>query len=138
MVVLLTDEQVIDYKAHESVHALLAETFKESPLDFIFDCAGDDVLYEKSPSYLKPGGKFISIVGGVTQGILPTIKYRLRPVILGGVPRSFSLLGLSPSGLMAKEVAKMFEEGLIKETPIDSEFEMKDVVQVRFSGGLPI
>lgn len=96
----------------------------------IFDCVGDGTLFEKSPGYLKPAGKFINIVGGSTQGVVPFIKYKLWPKLLGGVPRSYQILGLGPSGEWANSALKLVEEGLVKRIPLDSELRLDEAVQV--------
>ncbi|KAK0622552.1 hypothetical protein B0T14DRAFT_535725 [Immersiella caudata] len=98
-------------------------------LDWIFDCAGGQRLYDECPKYLKEGGRFVSIVGGRTQGIVPFVRNKLRPVMLGGTPRGYDLLGLAPSGRMAEEVKEWVEEGVVKDTPIDSEHKMEDALE---------
>jgi NADPH:quinone reductase-like Zn-dependent oxidoreductase len=122
--------KVIDYKAHSSLYDFVSEKYGKSNLDFIFDCVGDEVLFSKSPAYLKREGKFVNIVGGKSQGVVPVLKNNFLPTFLGGTPRNYKMLGLSPSGTYAKEVMKWVEDGLIKEVPIDSEFAMEDVIQV--------
>ncbi|KAI1872022.1 uncharacterized protein JN550_004225 [Neoarthrinium moseri] len=122
-------DEVIDYTTHEDLHAYLTEKYAGDQLDLIIDCVGDDVLFTKSPAYLQPKGKFIEIVGGRTQGILPFIMNQLRPVILGGTPRNYKILGLAPSGKYAHELAQWIEDGMVKEVLIDSEYDMKDVIQ---------
>jgi threonine dehydrogenase-like Zn-dependent dehydrogenase len=133
MDLLLKNLQVIDYKAHASLYSHLAETFADSQLDVMFDCVGDGVLFEQSQGYLKPEGRFISIVGGHSQGVIPFIKYKLVPTFLGGIPRSYQILGLQPSGTWAGEVLNWVEERLVKEIPIDSELDMNELLQVRWN-----
>ncbi|KAK3935142.1 zinc alcohol dehydrogenase [Diplogelasinospora grovesii] len=129
MVKRLGADEAIDYKAHDPIEVHLAEKFKDEHLDFIFDCAGSQPLFTHSPKYLKADGKFINIVGGRSQGIVPFVRNKLVPVFLGGTPRSYRLLGLSPAGNLAREVAKWVEEGLVTQAPIDSEFSMEEAVQ---------
>ncbi|KAK3322961.1 zinc alcohol dehydrogenase [Apodospora peruviana] len=129
MVKRLGADEAIDYNAHDPLETFVAEKFEGGQLDIIFDCAGSQPLYSNSPRYLKPQGKFISIVGGRTQGIVPYVRNKLRPVFLGGTPREFQLLGLFPAGVYARQAAKWVDEGVIKEAPIDSEFPMEEVVQ---------
>jgi len=69
-------------------------------------------------------------VGGWSQGVIPYIKYKLRPVLLGGTPRNYHLFLLSASGTIAREVASLVERGLIKKAIIDSEFPMEQTVEV--------
>ena len=87
---------------------------------------GDETLFRQSPGYLKPTGKFLSISGGYGRMIKSKI-----PVILGGTPRSFSLVMNSPSGALAKEVVGWVEKEWIKEVPIDSTYAMEDVLEVK-------
>ncbi|ETS75012.1 hypothetical protein PFICI_13496 [Pestalotiopsis fici W106-1] len=122
-------DEVIDYTAHDDLHAYLADTYASQQLDLIIDCVGDNALFTSSPAYLQPKGRFIEIVPGRTQGIYPFIMNQLRPVILGGTPRQYKILGLAPSGKYAHELAHWIEDGLVKEILIDSEYGMKDVVR---------
>lgn len=110
------------------MHGYLADSYASEPLDLIIDCVGDDTLFTDSPAYLQPKGRFIEIVPGRTQGIYPFIMNQLRPVIFGGTPRQYKILGLAPSGKFAHELAQWIEDGLVKEILIDSEYAMKDVV----------
>ena len=108
----------------------MAERFgadEQAQLDLIVDCAGDDALYTRSPAYLKPAGRFLSIVGGRSQGVYPVLMHQLRPVWLGGTPRAFQMTGLTPSGALAREVAACAADGRLREVPIDSEYAMEDV-----------
>ena len=126
--VLTTRAQVIDYKAHESVTSHLASTCKSNPLRAVFDCVGNDELFQKSTNYLDKNGIFITIVGGVGAG--PIVRSKVLPVMLGGVPRRYKLLALWPDGAIAKEVAKWVEEGHFKHFLVDSEYSMEDAVKV--------
>ncbi|KAK4248283.1 hypothetical protein C7999DRAFT_40560 [Corynascus novoguineensis] len=122
-------DEVVDYRAHDPLEGHLAAKFGSQPFDAIFDCTGNETLYSCSPGYLKPEGKFTTIVGGWSQGVIPYIKYKLRPVLLGGTPRNYHLFLLSASGTIAREVASLVERGLIKEAIIDSEFSMEQTVE---------
>jgi NADPH:quinone reductase-like Zn-dependent oxidoreductase len=129
MVRRLGADEVIDYKKETAIYDHLSSKFKDAPLDVIVDTVGDGDLYTKSPAYLKPHGRFVTIVGGPTQGVAPTIKYRLRPVILGGTPRAFHLLALAPSGAQAAKVARWVDEGWVKEAPVDSIHPMEQAIE---------
>ncbi|KAH8898250.1 NAD(P)-binding protein [Thozetella sp. PMI_491] len=120
-------DEVVDYKAHDPLEVFLAEQCKEEPFNYVFDTVGSQPLYRNSPKYLKPEGRFISIAGGKSQGIVPVIKNNLIPTFLGGTPRTFRLLGLAPAGSIAKEAAKLVEDGSIKNGLIDSEFAFEEV-----------
>jgi NADPH:quinone reductase-like Zn-dependent oxidoreductase len=96
-------------------------------LDLVIDCVGDDTLFRRSPSYLQPNGKFLSIVGRA-QGIYSFLMHQVRPTMLGGTPRSYKILGLAPSGTGAREVAQLVNDGLVKEILVDSEYRMGDAL----------
>jgi hypothetical protein len=121
---------VIDYKSHTSLEVHLAEKFKSEPFDCIFDCIEPQALYSNSPKYLKEGRKFITIVGGRSQGIVPFLRNKCIPVFLGGTPRAFKLMGLAPAGQYAQQAMKWGEEGLVQEVPIDSEYPFEQVPEV--------
>ncbi|KAK0639745.1 chaperonin 10-like protein [Cercophora newfieldiana] len=129
-------DEHVDYRGLEAaeggLEGYLAERYGKEEgekLDYIFDCAGGQALYDKCPGYLKEGGRFISIVGGRTQGIVPFVRNKMRPVFLGGTPRPYDLLGLAPSGKTAGEVKGWVEAGVVKETPVDSEYKMEDALE---------
>ncbi|KAK4119816.1 NAD(P)-binding protein [Parathielavia appendiculata] len=121
--------EVIDYRAHEPLEEHLADVFRGGQLDAIFDCVGSQALYTNSPRYLKTHGKFINIVGGWSQGVIPFIRNKLRPLSLGGTPRNYELFLLSASGKAAREVAAWVEKGVIKGALIDSEFPMEQAIE---------
>ncbi|KAL2270627.1 hypothetical protein VTJ83DRAFT_2811 [Remersonia thermophila] len=121
--------EVIDYRAHAVLEDVITEQSGERPFDAIFDCVGVQTLYEHSPRYLKPSGQFINIVGGWSQGVVPFIRNKMRPRLLGGTPRSYSLFLLSASGDNAREVAALVEQDVIKRAVIDSEFLLEQAVE---------
>lgn len=121
---------MVDYQAHQPLEEHLAERFGEQQFDAILDCVGSHALFAKSPKYLKPDGKFVSIVGGWSQGVVPFVRSKLWPRFLGGTPRSFELFLLGASGQRAKEVAAWVEQGVIKEALVDSEYPMEQAVEV--------
>ena len=125
-----TGYQIVDYKAHESLTAHLAEAYEKEPFDFIFDTVGDQSLFTHSPKYLKPRGQLISIVGGASNGVGPFVKNKLIPTFLGGTPRTYKIMGLMPSGQYARETAEWVKKGVVKEVPVDSEFTMAEVIEV--------
>lgn len=123
--------QVVDYRTHYPVQDYLAERFGERPFDAVLDCVGTQALYTHSPRYLKADGKFINIVGGWSQGVIPFVRNKLRPCLLGGTPRGYDLFLLSASGKTARDVAAWVEQGVIKEAVVDSEFPFEQAVEVR-------
>ncbi|KAK7734032.1 zinc ion binding [Cytospora paraplurivora] len=120
-------DEVIDYTALDSLTAHLASTFELNTLQAVFDCVGNDMLFQSCANYLDENGVFITIVGGVGAG--PIVRSKLLPVALGGVPRRYKLLALWPDGVIAKEVAKWVENGLFTNFLTDSEFSMADAIK---------
>ncbi|KAI0376362.1 zinc alcohol dehydrogenase [Hypomontagnella monticulosa] len=122
-------EEVVDYTAHESLYDHISATCAtpgSGPFDAVFDCMGNMTLYDRSPEYLKPEGKFLEIEAG------PLALFNSNnwwPVILGGTPRAFVNIFSAPSGASAQEAASWVEKGWIKEIPVDSTFEMRDALQ---------
>ncbi|KAK3369696.1 hypothetical protein B0T24DRAFT_533570 [Lasiosphaeria ovina] len=129
MVRRLGADEVIDYRTNSPLEAFLTEKFATKPLDVIIDCAGSQPLFNQSPKYLQPAGRFLTIVGGRSQGVVPFVQHKLLPVLLGGTPRRFDIIGLSPAGAIARQVAKLVEDGSIKEAPTDSVFPFEEVVE---------
>ncbi|KAJ4399459.1 zinc ion binding [Neurospora sp. IMI 360204] len=121
--------EVVNYKTHNPVTEYLGQLFGEEKLEFVFDCAGSQEMFTKSPGYLKAEGKFISIVGGASQGVVPYIRNKLRPVWLGGTPREFELLLLIPGKKTVREVGRLVEEGVIERGVVDGVWEMEELVK---------
>ncbi|KAK8076635.1 Zinc-type alcohol dehydrogenase-like protein C16A3.02c [Apiospora phragmitis] len=129
MVRRLGADMVIDYTAHQDLYRAIAESTQDHGVDLVVDCVGDDALYTRSPGYLRPDGRFLSIVGGASQGIYPFLMHQIRPVLLGGTPRHYKILGMAPSGAGAREVAGWIEKGDLREILVDSEFAMDEVLE---------
>ncbi|KAK5659525.1 hypothetical protein OQA88_727 [Cercophora sp. LCS_1] len=121
--------EVVDYTGGGLEEKLKERFGGEKRLDFILDCAGSQRLFSLSEGYLNEGGRFISIVGGASQGVVPFVRNKLRPVWLGGVPRGYTLLLLLPSGETVQEAVRWLRDGVVKETLIDSEFGFEDAVK---------
>ncbi|RYC55583.1 hypothetical protein CHU98_g10627 [Xylaria longipes] len=125
-------QEVVDYAAHENLYdhlSSLTTSTGPKPFDAIFDCVGDDTLYYRSPGYLKVDGKYHSIERG-PLGFISQFKFNHWPVLLGGIPRIYSSVFSNPTGSSAREVVNLFEKGYIKEVPVDSVFEIDDVLKV--------
>ncbi|KAI8955375.1 zinc alcohol dehydrogenase [Xylaria longipes] len=124
-------QEVVDYAAHENLYdhlSSLTTSTGPKPFDAIFDCVGDDTLYYRSPGYLKVDGKYHSIERG-PLGFISQFKFNHWPVLLGGIPRIYSSVFSNPTGSSAREVVNLFEKGYIKEVPVDSVFEIDDVLK---------
>ncbi|GAP92899.1 putative zinc alcohol dehydrogenase [Rosellinia necatrix] len=124
-------EHVVDYTAHEDLYAHLSSLTTSSggrPFDAIFDCVGDNMLYYRSPGYLKVDGKYHNIEQG-PLGFISQFKFNHWPVLLGGIPRTYSSVFSNPAGSSAREVVQWFNRGCIKEFPIHSVLEMEDTLK---------
>ncbi|KAK4223050.1 hypothetical protein QBC38DRAFT_60306 [Podospora fimiseda] len=122
--------EVIDYTQHKYIEEHLAQKFANDKLDIVFECAENhNTLFSKAEGFLKKDGKFISVVGGWSQGVVPFVMNKLTPVVFGGVSRNYEIFLLSASGKIANKVKECVERGVIKEFPVDSEFEMGEVVK---------
>ncbi|KIH90551.1 hypothetical protein SPBR_00295 [Sporothrix brasiliensis 5110] len=123
-------DAAVDYTQHASLPAFLAAEFgsADAQFDLIYDCVGDQALYLQSPAYLRPKtGALLCIVAGPV-GVPAVVRNRLLPAALGGTPRAYRMLGLMPSGDLARQVVRMVEDGTIAQMPIDSVWPMTDVV----------
>jgi hypothetical protein len=109
----------------------LAKTYADKPFDKIIDCNGSQVLYDKCEPYLKKLEVFLNIASGVSQGVFPWIKGNLVPTILGGTPREYTILPLSPNGKFQREVVDWVNKGLLANVQIDSEYLTEQVLEVR-------
>ncbi|TGJ81885.1 hypothetical protein E0Z10_g6866 [Xylaria hypoxylon] len=103
------------------VHRLGAQ---ESIVSQVVDYTAHKDLYE----YLKVDGKYHNIERGPFS-FIAQFKFNHWPVLLGGIPRTYSGVFSNPAGSSAREVVSWFERGCIKEVPIDSVFEMNDALK---------
>lgn len=133
--------KVIDYKAHPVLHEYLITKYSTSPFDSIIDITGaDELLYDKSPGYLKPDGTFL--LGGkmsVTHGggslfeilgFVLNFQVKIRwPRFLGGTPRKgiFHSANIVPDSII--KTAAVAESGKLTGT-VDTEFAMEDAIKV--------
>ncbi|KAH8668978.1 hypothetical protein BX600DRAFT_461062 [Xylariales sp. PMI_506] len=121
-------EEVVDYTAPGSLYDSLSSLSTQSgsaPFDALIDCVGQIELYQQSPRYLKPAGKYFTIAGSY----LTRLKYYLLPVFLGGVPRTYANLMNQIGGAAAGEAASWFDKGWIKDITIDSIFDMDNALE---------
>ena len=88
------------------------------------------MLYDNCTTYLKPTGLFLNIVGGETEGVVPWVIGNLWPKVLGGTPRRYKILPLSPKGVLQREAVQWVNDGNVQEVVLDSEYPMEDAVKV--------
>ncbi|KEF59922.1 uncharacterized protein A1O9_04770 [Exophiala aquamarina CBS 119918] len=134
--------EVIDYRAHPVLHEHLRTKYSTDPFNSIIDIAGnDELLYDKSPGYMKPDGVFIlggkmSVThGGGSVGFLSILGFALnftlktcRPLLLGGTPRKglFHSANITPDSI--RKTAALVEAGHLTGT-IDTEYAMEDALK---------
>lgn len=139
--IVVTFEKVVDYRAHPVLHEYLRAKYSTNPFNSVIDIAGaDELLYDKSPGYLKPDGVFI--LGGkmsVTHGgggFLSILGFALNftlkacwPLLLGGTPRKglFHSANITPDSI--RETAALAEAGHLTGI-IDTEYAMEDALKV--------
>jgi NADPH:quinone reductase-like Zn-dependent oxidoreductase len=81
-------DEVIDYRSTDvSTHL----SSGSQPFDFILDNVGTPALYWTSPSFTKPGAKYVQVGSEVSLPFVYDIAYRfLVPTWLGGGQRPFA------------------------------------------------
>jgi NADPH:quinone reductase-like Zn-dependent oxidoreductase len=81
-------DEVIDYSSTDvSTHL----SSGSQPFDFILDNVGTPTLYWTSPSFTKPGAKYVQVGSEVSLPFVYDIAYRfLVPTWLGGGQRPFA------------------------------------------------
>ncbi|ORY19780.1 hypothetical protein BCR34DRAFT_3399 [Clohesyomyces aquaticus] len=109
--------KIIDYRANAPLHEYLAKEYQTRPFDFVLDTIGAQVLYTKSPGYLKEEGAFLNI-GSYAHGMLWTLLYAMlnmfRPWWLGGTPRKFVIFSPQPEKECMVRLMNLVREGKIK------------------------
>ncbi|CAI6092690.1 unnamed protein product [Clonostachys chloroleuca] len=122
-------QQVLDFESAESIPDLLSSTYGED-IDTVFDCVGDSSLYKNSASFLKRSGVYVGIPGDGSKLFYgPSLKRNALPEFLGGGPRHYKAVHLSPSGDLQREAVRLADQGIITEVPIDSMFCMDQAVE---------
>ncbi|KAL1639552.1 hypothetical protein SLS58_007856 [Diplodia intermedia] len=120
----------------DGVAGWLAEEYggggDEGKFDAVLDCVGVQVLFERSPEYLKEAGVFVSV--GAMEGILTTLFWNVPvnywwPKVLGGTPRKFIFQQTPITPERREELVKLVQEGKLKRV-VDSVFDMEDVLGV--------
>jgi hypothetical protein len=124
------------------LHEHLRTKYSTSPFNAIIDITGaDELLYDKSPGYLKPDGVFL--LGGkmsVTHGGLGLfgilgfiLSFQIKihwPRFLGGTQRKgvFHSANIVPESII--KTAALVEAGKLTGT-VDTEYAMEELIKVR-------
>jgi NADPH:quinone reductase-like Zn-dependent oxidoreductase len=92
---------------------------------------GTQLLFDNSPSFLKPNGKFINVgaMEGLAAGVWSMVKNSLWPQLLGGTPRSYKMQQTNPDQKTMQYLIRLVEEGKLI-VIIDKVYEMEDALQV--------
>ncbi|VUC24221.1 unnamed protein product [Clonostachys rosea] len=122
-------DHVLDFESTESIPDLLSSTYGED-IDTVFDCVGNSSLYKNSASFLKRSGVYVGLPGDGSKLFYgPSLKRNALPEFLGGGPRHYKAVHLSPSGDLQREAVRLADQGIITEVPIDSMFCMDQAVE---------
>jgi NADPH:quinone reductase-like Zn-dependent oxidoreductase len=116
-------DEVIDYRSTD-VPSHLASSSQH--FDFILDNVGTPSLYWKSPSFTKPGTKYVQIGSEVSLPFVYDIAFRfIVPTWLGGGRRPFAF-GLAATNFDEfMQLGRMVEEGKVKPV-VDEVFAFED------------
>ena len=118
-------DEVIDYRT-QNVVDMLKRGGKQ--YDLIVDNVFHDAqIYWSSYEYLKPKGRFVTIIGGLSLGFLKDMfQIMLLPVFLGGGKRPFQIVGRSSNAQHYEQIAAWINDGLIKPV-IEKTYGIEDV-----------
>lgn len=123
-------DEVIDYQVNHPVDKYIAQQYSDHPFDIVLDTIGSQDLFVSSPKYLKESGVFVNI--GSYEGSLWTIwcvmQNKMRPRILGGVPRRYDFFGTTPDSASAEILAGFARDGKLRAV-VDRVFKMEDVFE---------
>ncbi|KAJ5232834.1 hypothetical protein N7468_005790 [Penicillium chermesinum] len=114
-------DDFIDYRAHDSLPAYLAQQYGDKPFDYVLDCVGTQALFANSPMYLKDTGA-LSL-----DTILQLLTQSMATHIAGGVSRKYIMFSALPNREDAIYLVRLLEEDKIT-IPVDSIFDMEDAV----------
>ncbi len=61
------------------LHGYLAKKYGSEPFDAILDTVGTQALFDNSPAFLKPDGKFVNVgaMEGLATGVWSIVKNSL-------------------------------------------------------------
>lgn len=118
-------DNVIDYSTQSVV-----DTLKQSSeqYDLIVDNVFQNAqLYWSCHEYLKPSGRFVTIVGGLRLSFIKdALSIMLWPRFLGGGQRKFSFVGRTPNAQDYERIATWISDGYVKPV-IEKIYDIEDV-----------
>ncbi|KAF2800433.1 zinc alcohol dehydrogenase [Melanomma pulvis-pyrius CBS 109.77] len=127
-------DEVIDYKAHDSVQTHLATAYASSRFNAVIDAVGIQDIFNHCPAFLAEGKPFVSIgpkaksytYGALIATIGLMLQNALLPRFLGGVPREYAqVTGITNLEAM-EQLAKMMEKGTLR-VKVGTVVTMRDV-----------
>jgi NADPH:quinone reductase-like Zn-dependent oxidoreductase len=117
---------VIDYRSTDVPSHLSSNPQK---FDFILDNFGTPSLYWKSPSFTKPGAKYVQIGSEVSLPFVYDIAFRFMvPTWLGGGQRPFAFGLASTNFDDFMQLGRMVQAGKVKPV-VDEVFAFEDAKQ---------
>jgi hypothetical protein len=111
--------QVLDYKSSPLIGQILG---LGAQFNAVFDCVGDQALYQSSPTFLVPSGSYLALspdLGGIdgvwkaAQKIASFLSNYWLPVWAGGVPRKYQFRSTKITKTEMLKVAQIYEDGKI-------------------------
>lgn len=122
---------MVDYRATPALAERLANKYGNHPFQYIFDTVGAQDLFLSSPRYLDTSGRYINVGNfeGVVTAIWRSLRNRYTPLMLGGIPRRYDFIGVSPTAEKASVLARLVNEGRLK-LIVEDVFKFEDVLQV--------
>jgi NADPH:quinone reductase-like Zn-dependent oxidoreductase len=127
-------DEVIDYKTEPDLVARLTPKAgsDEVPFTVAVDNVGDrfEELYKAGDAFLRADGGRYTVIGlpmslGAVRGIMTS---SLRPALLGGGKRAFSVFATTPNAEDMRVIVEMMAEGKVR-TVVDSTFEFEQAVE---------
>lgn len=117
-------DKVIDYRT-ESVTSVLERD--EKKIDFVLDNVGEPAeLYWKSPTFTKPGAKYVQIGSQMSLGFIYDLAFRfIMPTWLGGGERPISFAVATTNFQNYQGLVDLVVKGKVKSV-IDEVFEMEN------------
>lgn len=118
-------DNVIDYRT-QSVVDILKHNGEQ--YDLIVDNVFLDAeLYWSCHEYLKPRGRFVTIIGGLRLSFIKDVlSIMLWPTLLGGGQRKFQFVGRTSNARDYERIAIWISDGLVKPV-IEKIFDIEDV-----------
>jgi len=123
-------DEIIDYTASPLWNQLSSATTPYQ-FDAIFDAIGTAALFTHSAAYLNPKGAYVSVgfeIDKIFTTIWNILQAQYRPALLGGTPRKYKFLFMTPSKKNLQYLADLASQGKLT-VPVDSEYALEDALK---------